>query len=147
MRTQWYRSLAVVYLWKKKAWDDDHEFTIEDIDETIYAAAALAFIWKGNLILAAVPGVAIVEGIVVAGAVASYAIGGAEGVEDFIDFYMEPTKIPGRISFTAKTIYEHKIEKPLVEAAKAYVGWWDRRVEDARLVWSITAPRVPLLPF
>jgi len=141
LRTQWYRSLAVAYLWKKKAWDDDQKFTLEDVDETIYAAAALAFIWKGNVILAAVPGVAIAEGIVVAGAVVSYVIAGEEGVEDFIDFYMEPTKIPERLAFTAETIYEQKIKKPLVSAAEAYVGWWDRRAEEIKLVWSITRPQ------
>jgi len=140
VRTQWYRSLAVVYLWKKKAWDDDHKFTIEDVDETLYAAAALAFIWKGNVILAAVPGVAIAEGIVVAGAVASYAIGGTEGVEDYLDFFMEPTKIPERVKFTAETIYEHKIEQPLITAAKWYVDLVDEVIESWRFRWSLTSP-------
>jgi len=139
-RTQWYRSLAVVYLWKKHAWDDDHKFTVEDLDETLVAAVSLAFIWKGNIILAAVPGINIVEGIVVAGAVASYAIAGTEGVEDYIEFFTEPTKIPERLVFTAETIYEHKIEKPLVEAARRYVGWVDRRIDEIEQVWAVTTP-------
>ena len=127
-RTQWYRSIAVVVLWQEKAWQDDRKFTVEDIDETLMAAAALGFIWKGNMLLAAVPGLNIVEGIVVAGAVASLAIGGVKGVENYIDFMTEPSKMPERISFTGKTIYKHKIEEPLVAAANWYVdlideGW------------------------
>jgi len=142
-RTQWYRSLAVVWAWREKAWRDDEKFTWEDLDETVYAAAGLALIWKGDIILAAVPGIAIIEGAVIAGAITSYAIGGAEGFDNYVDF-IDPYQIkemPGRIAFTAETIYEHKIEKPLVAAAEAYVGWVDRRIEDIRLVWSITRPQ------
>jgi len=149
-RTQWYRSLAVVYTWKKYAWDDDHKFTIEDVDETLMAAVSLAFIWKGNIILASIPGIAIAEAIVVTGAVASFAIGGVEGVDDYIGFIMEPAKIPERIVFTAETIYEHKIEEPLVKAAKRYVGWVDRRMEDISTITEqlfkfrwMTGPSLP----
>jgi len=145
-RTQRWRSLAVLVWWQEKAYQDDQKFTWEDIDETLLAVGALALIWKGDLILAAIPGINIIEGVVVAGAVASYAIGGTEGVENYFDFITEPTKIPERIIFTAETLYEHKIEEPLKETAKAYVGWIDRRLEEAKSVWSITAPR-SVLPF
>jgi len=140
-RTKWYRSLAVFYIWEQKAWADDREFTVEDIDETLWAVAGLALIWKGNIILGAVPGINIVEGIVVAGGVASFAIGGVKGVEDYIDFLTEPTKIPERIAWTADVIYEEKIKEPLIDAATWYVNAVDEVVENFKLAWSITKPQ------
>jgi len=140
-RTKWYRSLAVFYIWEQKAWADDRKFTVEDIDETLWAVAGLALIWKGDIILAAVPGINIVEGIVVAGGVASFAIGGVEGVEDYIDFLTEPTKIPERIAWTADVIYEEKIKEPLIDAATWYVNAVDEVVENFKLAWSITKPQ------
>jgi len=130
-RTQWYRSLAVVWAWEEAAWQDDREFTVEDIDETLYAVAALGFIWKGNLILAAVPGLAIVEGIVIAGGVVSYAIGGVEGVEDYIDFITTPSKYYERTKESLKIIYEEKIEDPIIAAAELFVGKVDRGIDYA----------------
>jgi len=146
-RTQWYRSMAIGWAWYEAAWRDDRKFTYEDIDETILAAAALAFVWKGNIVLAAVPGLAIVEGIVVTGAVVSYAIGGTEGVENYIDFITEPTKIPERIAFTAETIYEEKI-KPEYQEKKGEVNLFlnfMQRLIDRQL--RRTMPGYPLLPF
>jgi len=115
LRTKWYRSIAVVYAWEQHAWADDRKFTVEDIDETLWAIAGLGLIWKGDLLLAAVPGLAIVEGLVIAGGVVSFAIGGVEGVEDYIDFITSPTKVPGRVAFTAKTLYKEKIKPEYIE--------------------------------
>jgi len=110
-----YRSLAMISWWTDKAINDDGEITIEDLDETAVLALSLAFIWRGNAILATVPALAVVEGIVVTGAVASAAIGGVEGVTNYVDFISEPTKIPQRVVFTAETIYEHKIQSHVEE--------------------------------
>jgi len=146
-RAKFYRSLAVLYVWEQKAWADDRKFTTEDIDETLLAALALGWIWKGNVALAAVPGINVVEGIVAAGAVASLAIGGVEGVENYVEFLTEPTKIPERVAFTAETIYEHKIKEPLVEAAEWYVDFIDEGIRAVRLGWSIQPmPQLPNLP-
>jgi len=139
-RTKWYRSLAVFYIWEQKAWADDRKFTVEDIDETLWAVAGLALIWKGDIILSAVPGINVVEGIVVAGAVASFAIGGIEGVEDYIDFITEPTKIPERIAWSAEVIYEEKIKEPLISAATWYVNAVDEAIEIYARAWSLTHP-------
>jgi hypothetical protein len=130
-RTQWYRSLAVIWAWEEAAWQDDKEFTVEDIDETLYAVAALGFIWKGNIILAAVPGLAIAEGIVIVGGVASFAIGGVEGVENYIDFITTPSKYKERTKESLQIIYEQKIEDPLVAAAEWYVDKVDRGIDWA----------------
>jgi len=127
-RTQWYRSLAVIWAWEEAAWQDDREFTVEDIDETLYAVAALGFIWKGNIMLAAVPGLAIVEGIVIVGGVASFAIGGVEGVENYIDFITTPSKYYERTKESLQIIYEQKIEDPLVAGAEWYVDKVDRGI-------------------
>ena len=130
-RTQWYRSLAVIWAWEEAAWQDDRKFTVEDIDETLYAVAALGFIWRGNIMLAAVPGLAIVEGIVIAGGVASFAIGGVEGVENYIDFITTPSKYKERTKESLQIIYEQKIEPPLIEAAEWYVDKVDRGMDWA----------------
>ena len=110
-----YRSIAMGLWWIDEAIRDDDELTWEDLDETIILGLSLAFIWRGNVILATIPGLPIVEGVVVTGAVASYAIGGTEGVGNYFDFITEPTKMPERIAFTAETIYEHKIESHVEE--------------------------------
>jgi len=155
-KTQRFRTYAVLYAWEQAAWADDQKFTWEDLDETIYAGIALAFIWKGEWILATIPGINLVEGLVVGGAVVSFAIGGVEGVEDYIDFMAETPKmlaeitlgqVPEKIKFTAETIYEHKIEEPLTMAARRYVGWVDRRMEEVQSVWRVTMPTWPSLPF
>jgi len=156
-RSKWYRSIAIVYAWEQKAWADDREFTVEDIDETLWAIAGLTFVWKGELILAAIPGLNIVEAIVVTGAVVSYAIDGVEGVENYVDFLTTPTKIPERIVFTAETIYEQKIKDPLVAAAVWYVGKVDAGIDyvddtvDSATNWIaernpfVTGPYLPFL--
>jgi len=138
MRTQMYRSIAVSSWWLDKAINDDGELTIEDLDETAVLALSLAFIWKGNAILATIPGLNIVEGAVVVGAIASYNIGGVEGVTNYVDFLTEPTKMPGRIAFTAETIYEHKIE-PKVEEGISFGSFLyrvgERKLEEG-LAWA-----------
>jgi len=93
----------------------------------------------------------IIEAAILAGGVASYAIAGRSGLVSYTEFVTEPkhytpSGLGSSIAKSVETIYEHKIEKPLTRLAKKYVGWVDRRAEDVKLVWSITAPR-PLLPF
>jgi len=157
-RTKWYRSLAVFYAWEQKAWADDREFTAEDIDETLWAIAGLALIWKGNIILGAVPGIAIVEAVVVTGAVAAFAIGGVEGVEDYVDFITTPSKYKERTEESLETIYEHVIKEPLVAAAEWYVGKVDQGIDyvndtyDSATNWyQENVPKLfftgPYLPF
>lgn len=155
-RTKWYRSLAIFYAWEQKAWADDREFTVEDIDETLWAIAGLALVWKGNIILGGIPGIAIAEAVIVTGAVVSFAIGGVEGVEDYVDFITTPSKMPERVVETAEIIYEHKIKDPLVAAAVWYVGKVDQGIDyvndtvDSATNWIIENYRIlpgPYLPF
>jgi len=106
--TRWQRvtSLATIWAWKDKVYhDEDEKFTAEDIDETLYAVAYLGLIWSPQIALA-IPAaaalgtpLAIVEGAVIAGAVASFAIGGLEGVETYVDYISDPVDIvtdPGK---------------------------------------------------
>jgi len=128
------------------AWRDDREITWEDAPELGLGALSLGVLWAPEILtIAAVSTtpLVVIEAAVVTGAIASYGIGGVEGVENYIDFISEPTKIPERVAFTAETIYEHKIEEPLVAAAEAYVGWWDRRFKEAQSVWAVTIPQSP----
>lgn len=128
------------------AWRDDRKITWEDAPELALGTLSLGVLWAPEILTIAsvsTTPIVVIEAAVVVGAISSYAIGGVEGVENYIDFITEPTKIPERIVFTAETIYEHKIEEPLVAAAEAYVGWWDRRVAEVQSVWAVTLPRSP----
>jgi len=139
-------SLGIIWGMYELAWRDDREITWEDAPELGLGALSLGVLWAPEVLtIAAVSTtpLVVIEAAVVAGAIASYGIGGVEGVENYIDFITEPTKIPERVVFTAETIYEHKIEEPLVAAAEAYVGWWDRRFEEAQSVWAVTIPQSP----
>jgi len=139
-------SIGIIWTMYELAWRDDRELTWADAPELAVGTLSLGVLWAPEILtIAAVSGtpLVVVEVAVVAGAVTSYAIGGVEGVENYIDFITEPTKIPERLVFTAETIYEHKIEDPLVAAAEAYVRWWDRRLSEAQSVWAVTIPQSP----
>jgi len=92
-RWQRIQSYAVIGAWTNAAYLDDDEFTVEDIDETLYAAAMLGLIWSPQIALAV--GISstplnIVEGVVLAGLGVSFAIGGVEGAETYVDYITDP---------------------------------------------------------
>jgi hypothetical protein len=128
----------------QKAWMDDREITWEDADEILAYTLAMGLIWGPELAIAfgvsATP-LLVIEGIVVAGFVASAAIGGVKGAENYMDFITEPGKYYERTQFAVETIYEHKIKEPLVAAANWYVDKVDDIIEAFRLGWSITQPQ------
>lgn len=99
-RWQRVQSYATAAAWFNAAYLDDEEFTFEDVDETIYAAVMLGLIWSPQIALA-IPAaaalslpLAVVEGAALAGLGISYAIGGAEGAADYIDYISNPEEIP-----------------------------------------------------
>lgn len=146
LRTKWYRSIAVVYAWEQHAWADDRKFTLEDIDETIWAIAGLGLIWKGDIILAAIPGLAIVEGMVIAGGVVSFAIGGVEGVEDYIDFITHPKKYWSRGTGAAGTIYKEKIKPEYIKKkgqVELFVNIVEQLTRPYRMFHWKTGPYLP----
>jgi len=107
--TRWQRvqTYGVVGAWLNEAYFDDDKFTFEDIDETMYAAGVLGLIWSPQIAMAipafavvATP-LAIVEGAALAGLAVSFAIGGAEGAETYID-YIDPRNYPELISEPGK---------------------------------------------
>jgi len=95
-RWQRVQSYAIVGAWRELAYGDDSEFTVEDIDETAYAALRLSLIWSPQIAMAipafgaASAPLAAVEVAVIVGYGASYAIGGAEGAETYVDYITEP---------------------------------------------------------
>jgi len=105
--SRWQRltSYSVAGAWLNAAYADDNEFTIEDIDETVYAAGMLGLIWSPQIALAiptfaavATP-LTIVEGAALAGLAASFAIGGVEGAETYVDYITDPVDMfqdPGK---------------------------------------------------
>lgn len=151
MRTQLYRSLAVGLYWRKKAWQDDKKLTFEDLDETAKAVVALGFIWGGNKLLANLPAIKVVEGLVLSGAVVSFAIAGEKGFDDYVDF------MTGEVS---PKEFGEVVQAELIQPAKKYImeelweeqlvkpvtSWVNRRIDELELVWSITKPRFSL-PF
>jgi len=150
LKVKLYRSAAVGWVWYDKAWRDDKKITLEDIDETIYAAGAMLLIWPefAAPLLASPPAIAI-EAIVVAGFVASVAIGGFEGGERYIEYITEPEKYiergaPPVQEYITEPIIDYVTEelwqKQLVEPIG---GWLSRRERDVKRVWEITRPRKP----
>lgn len=96
-RWQRIQSYATIGAWRESAYGDDEEFTIEDVDETIYAGVMLGLIWSPQI--AVVIGLSgtplnVIEGAVLVGLGASYAIGGAEGAETYLDYISEPFTDP-----------------------------------------------------
>jgi len=93
--TRWQRiqSYAVIGAWTNAAYLDDDEFTVEDAPETLYAAAMLGLIWSPQIAVAM--GISstplnIVEGAALAGLAVSFAIGGVEGAETYVDYVTDP---------------------------------------------------------
>jgi len=137
-------SLAIVWETYELAWRDDREITWEDAPEISQGATALIFLWGPELLtLAGVSSTPLLVGVyvpVAAGAVVSAAIGGAEGLENYIDFMTETPemvwdlahlRVPEKIKFTAETIYEHKIKEPLAAGAEWYVDKVDSGIDLA----------------
>jgi len=98
-RAQTYTSLAA---WSALALADDDELTWEDTPETLYLGMRLGLIWSPQIALAvgmsATP-LNIVEGAALAGLGISFAIGGLEGAETYVDYITDPVDMiqdPGK---------------------------------------------------
>lgn len=53
---------------------------------------------------------AIVTSVIIVGGIVTYFVDPDEGLQNYKDFLLEPTKIPKRVKFAAKKIYEVKVE-------------------------------------
>jgi len=96
--TRWQRvqSYATVGAWFNAAYLDDDEFTFEDVDETLFAGVWLGLIWSPQIALAigvSTTPLNIVEGAALAGLGVSFAIGGVEGAETYVDYITDPVDI------------------------------------------------------
>jgi len=104
-RWQRIQSYAAISAWSALAYGDDDELTWGDTPETLILAMQLGLIWSPQIALA-IPAaaalgtpLAVLEGAVIVGAVASYAIDGLEGVETYVDYISDPVGIvtdPGK---------------------------------------------------
>ena len=110
--TRWQRvqSYATVGAWFNAAYLDDDQFTFEDVDETLYAGVMLGLIWSPQIALAigvsATP-LSIVEGAALVGLGVSFAIGGVEGAETYVDYinpvnWKENVKDPEKVEALVK---------------------------------------------
>ena len=95
-RVQSYTSLGA---WYSLAILDDDEFTWKDTPETLILGISLGLIWSPQIAMA-IPAtaaltlpLAVVEGAALTGLAASYAIGGTEGAETYIDYITDPVDI------------------------------------------------------
>ena len=98
-RWQRVQSYALIGAWYNAAYLDDEEFTFEDLDETVKAGIVLGLIWSPQIALA-IPAaaalstpLAVVEIAALAGLGVSFAIGGVEGAETYIDYISNPQDI------------------------------------------------------
>jgi len=104
---------------------DDEEGWMDNLEDTgaiLQFAGTLYVLWippvvqagiaaRVGVLLAplAVPAAIATTTFIVGGFVAAV-VDPEEGLENYMDFFAEPGKIPERLKFTAETIYEHKIE-------------------------------------
>jgi len=156
--SRWQRltSYSVVGAWLNAAYADDDEFTIEDIDETFYAAGMLGLIWSPQIALA-VPALAaasgplaVVEGAALVGLGASFVIGGYEGAETYVD-YINPTNLPELITDPGKQeslMQAHRIMQGVVtlggsELARAGVATLSDYKDEIFKNRFMTGPYLP----
>jgi hypothetical protein len=98
-RVQSYTSLAA---WSIAALHDDDELTWRDTPETLVLGMQLGLIWSPQIALAI--GISstplnVVEGAALAGLAVSFAIGGIEGAETYVDYITDPVDMvrdPGK---------------------------------------------------
>jgi len=148
-RIQSYASLAA---WSSVALYDDDKLTWRDTPETLILGMQLGLIWSPQIALAigmsATP-LNIVEGAVLTGAIASYAIGGIEGVETYVDYISSPQEILSdpkkRDAFLKASEFTLSLANPLHIPQKMLAEWI---VED--LPWGevfrnrwVTGPVLP----
>lgn len=88
----------------------------------------------------AVPAAIATTAVIVGGAV-SYAIDPKEGLKNYKEFISQPTKIPGRVKFTAETIAE-KVIQPKINQTQVFLKTMERLSRPYRVRWW-TGPYVP----
>lgn len=99
-RIQTYTSLAA---WSALALADDDKLTWRDTPETVILGMHLGLIWSPQIAVAvglSTTPLNIVEGAALAGLGVSFAIGGMEGAETYVDYITDPVDIvqdPGKI--------------------------------------------------
>lgn len=126
-------SSALGWWWYNEAIRDDRRFTPEDIDETMALALGMGWIWGGEVLTVAAVSttpIVAVEAIVAAGAVGSYAIAGTEGVENYVDFITEPTKMVER----TMEVTVPALEQVVVDQWNKEVGAVKKAVKKAEVV-------------
>ena len=110
LRAKMYRSIHMFGAWYALAIMDDDELTWKDTPESIAFGAGLAWVWwdvaAASISISTTP-LVVVETAVVAGAVASFAIGGVEGVEKYVDYinpanWKENLKDPEKVEALVK---------------------------------------------
>lgn len=96
--TRWQRvqTYAALGAWTSVAYGDDDELTWKDTPETLILGMQLGLIWSPQIALAigmsATP-LNIVEGAALTGLGLSYAIGGRQGAETYVDYITDPVDI------------------------------------------------------
>jgi len=88
-----FESIALIWGMYQFAWRDDEKITIEDFPELTVGFGRLGWLWLPEaLTIAAVSTtpIVILEAAVVTGAVASFAIGGEEGLNKYVDYITDP---------------------------------------------------------
>jgi len=112
--TRWQRvqSYATVGAWFNAAYLDDDQFTFEDVDETLFAGVWLGLIWSPQIALAigvSTTPLNIVEGAALAGLGVSFAIGGVEGAETYVDYITDPVDIIKNSEKAESLMQAHRI--------------------------------------
>ena len=123
-RWQRVQSYAALGAWSAVAMDDD-DLNWKDTPETLILAMQLGLIWSPQLALAigmSTTPLNIVEGAALAGLGVSYAIGGREGVETYVDYITNPVDIIKNPEKTESLMSANRIMQGVVTLGGSEIG-------------------------
>lgn len=110
-------SVAILWSMYQLAWRDDRKITIDDFPELAMGTGGLFLLWAPEILTIAgvsTTPVVVLEVAVVAGAVASYAIGGEEGLDTYVDYITDPVDIFQDPEKTESLLQAHRITQGII---------------------------------
>jgi len=144
-------TIGMLWSMYQLAWRDDEKITWEDYPELAMGTGGIFLLWAPEaLTIAAVSTtpLVILEGAVVAGAVASVAIGGEEGLNTYVDYITDPVDIIKNPKKTETLLQANRITQGVMtlglsEVTRAASEFaWNYKNEIFRNRW-VTGPYLP----
>lgn len=143
----------IAMMWELTDEEEGFGDALEDVGAVAQFGGTLYVLWVPPVVKAgiaarvgvalaplAVPAAIATSAVIVGGAV-SYAIDPKEGLKNYKEFISQPTKITGRVKFTAETIAE-KVIQPKINQTQVFLKTMERLSRPYRVQWW-TGPYLP----